>query len=48
MVLQLTYGQSIPLPNTMHTELPYIYNQISLAFNMFSTLVLVEVKLSGN
>ena len=48
------HGKSVKVEITKYNITPvlqiildFIYIQISLAFNMFSTLMLVEVKLSG-
>ena len=46
-----SHGNSMKIEITSITPVLQIFLdffQISLAFNMFSTLVLVEVKLSGN
>ena len=43
-----SHGNSMKIEITSITPALQIFFQISLAFNMFSTLVLVEVKLSGN
>ena len=45
------HGNSVKVEITCSTPVLQaflVFFQISLAFNMFSTLVLVEVKLSGN
>ena len=42
------HGNSVKVDITPVLQAFHDLFQISLAFNMFSTLVLVEVKLSGN